>query len=84
MLRLFDNDEAAGHEAHGELGGIAWTWQSMDGAMVKTPLAQESVGRNPTDRGKKWKQAQHADRRAWRPVVRRRLRGESSRREEVA
>jgi putative transposase len=33
--------------------GIAWSWQSIDGAMVKAPLAQEAVGRNPTDRGKK-------------------------------
>jgi hypothetical protein len=36
--------------------GIAWRWQSIDGAMVKAPLAQESVGRNPTDRGKKRQQ----------------------------
>ncbi|MBB5017729.1 hypothetical protein HNQ59_000999 [Chitinivorax tropicus] len=32
--------------------GIAWRWQSMDGAMFKAPLAQEAVGPNPTDRGK--------------------------------
>jgi len=36
-----------------ELEGIAWEWQSLDGAMTKAPLALESVGRNPTDRGKK-------------------------------
>ena len=36
-----------------ELEGIAWAWQSIDGAMVKAPLAQEAVGPNPTDRGKK-------------------------------
>lgn len=36
-----------------ELEGIAWEWQSLDGTMVKAPLALESVGRNPTDRGKK-------------------------------
>jgi len=35
-----------------ELEGITWEWQSLDGAMVKAPLALESVGRNPTDRGK--------------------------------
>ena len=35
-----------------ELEGIAWEWQSLDGALVKAPLALESVGRNPTDRGK--------------------------------
>jgi hypothetical protein len=33
--------------------GIAWQWQSADGAMGKTPLATECVGRNPTDRGEK-------------------------------
>ena len=32
--------------------GIAWAWQSIDGAMVKAPLAQEAVGPNPTDREK--------------------------------
>lgn len=31
---------------------IAWEWQAIDGAMYKPPLAPESVGRNPTDRGK--------------------------------
>ncbi len=36
-----------------EMEGVAWEWQSVDGAMMKAPLAQESVGRNPTDRGKK-------------------------------
>ena len=32
--------------------GIAWRWQSIDGALLKAPLAQESVGPNPTDREK--------------------------------
>jgi hypothetical protein len=31
---------------------IAWRWQSVDGTVVKAPLAQESVGPKPTDRGK--------------------------------
>lgn len=35
-----------------ELKGIQWEWQSIDGAMHKAPLAQESAGPNPTDRGK--------------------------------
>ena len=35
-----------------ELEGVTWEWQSLDGAMVKAPLALESVGSNPTDRGK--------------------------------
>jgi transposase len=37
-----------------EAKGIDWTWLSADGCMTKAPLALESVGRNPTDRGKKW------------------------------
>lgn len=52
-----------------EMEGIAWSWQSMDGAMVKAPLALESVGPNPTDRGKKWDQAKSSRRRAWNPAV---------------
>jgi hypothetical protein len=36
-----------------ELKGLGWEWQSMDGSMVKAPLAREAAGRNPTDRGKK-------------------------------
>jgi transposase len=52
-----------------EMEGIAWAWQSIDGAMVKAPLAQEAVGPNPTDRGKKWEQAKRARRRAWNPAV---------------
>ncbi len=35
-----------------ELEGIGWEWQSVDGCMIKAPLALESVGKNPTDRGK--------------------------------
>ena len=52
-----------------ELEGIAWAWQSIDGAMVKAPLAQEAVGPNPTDRGKKREQAQPARRRDWNPAI---------------
>lgn len=63
-----------------DLAGIAWEWQAIDGAMVKAPMAQESVGPNPTDRGKKRQQAPRADGRAWRPVVDRRDGGEHSRR----
>ena len=59
----------AGLAEYDEMEGIAWRWQSIDGAMVKAPLAQESVGPNPTDRGKKWEQANASGRRAWRPAV---------------
>lgn len=64
-----------------EMEGIAWAWQSIDGAMVKAPLALEAVGPNPTDRGKKREQAQPARRRAWNPAVPSRERRSSTRRE---
>ena len=57
-----------------EMEGIAWAWQSIDGTMTKAPTAQETVGPNPTDRGKKWNQASYSRRRAWSPVVNRRNR----------
>jgi hypothetical protein len=59
--------------------GIAWHWQSIDGAMTKAPLAQETVGRNPTDRGKKRKQASCPGGRAWRPLVDSRNRSKQAR-----
>lgn len=59
----------AGLAEYDELEGIAWEWQSIDGSMVKAPLAIEAVGPNPTDRGKKWKQTAFAGGRAWHPVV---------------
>lgn len=58
-----------GLSEYDDLKGIDWKWQSVDGCMVKAPLAQESVGPNPTDRGKKWNEAQHARRRARRSAV---------------
>ena len=64
-----------------ELEGIAWAWQSIDGAMVKAPLAQEAVGPNPTDRGKKREQAQSARRRDWNPAIDSRQRRPGPRRE---
>ena len=42
----------AGLAEYDELEGIAWRWQSIDGAMMTAPLAKEQVGPNPTDRGK--------------------------------
>lgn len=42
----------AGLTDYDEFKGIDWEWQSTDGAMTKAPLAQETVGPNPTDRGK--------------------------------
>jgi transposase len=59
----------AGLAEYDEMEGIAWRWQSIDGALLKAPLAQESVGPNPTDRGKQWEQGNVAGRRPWRPAV---------------
>lgn len=55
---LFQALWAAGLSAYDEMEGIGWEWQSVDGSMVKAPLALESVGHNPTDRGKNGDQAQ--------------------------
>ena len=66
----------AGLAEYDEMEGIAWDWQSVDGAMAKAPLAVECVGANPTDRGKKWAQAQPPGGRAWCPAVVRRQRGQ--------
>jgi len=65
----------AGLAEYDEMEGIAWNWQSIDGSMIKAPLARETVGRNPTDRGKKWKQAPPAGGRPWCPAVNHRDRG---------
>jgi len=73
----------SGLAEYDELEGIAWSWQSIDGAMVKAPLAVEAVGPNPTDRGKKRNQAQPVGRRPWNPAVVSRKRSQHSRREAI-
>ena len=62
-----------------DLVGIAWEWQSIDGAMTKAPLGGEATGPNPTDRGKKRHEAKPAGGRPWRPAVHRRNRSQSTR-----
>jgi transposase len=66
----------AGLAEYDGMQGIAWQWQSIDGAMGKAPLATECVGPNPTDRGKKWTQAKLARQRSWGPAIARRQRGQ--------
>lgn len=66
----------AGLAEYDELEGIAWQWQSADGSMNKAPLALESVGRSPTDRGKKWDEALRPRGRPWGPAFARRIRGQ--------
>ena len=61
-----------------EMEGISWKRQSIDGAIVKAPLAQETVGPNPTDRGKERKQATFVSRRPWSPLVTPRKRSKSA------
>ena len=73
---VFGNLWKAGLAEYDEMQGIAWRWQSIDGAMFKAPLAQESVGPNPTDREKKWEQASSLGRWPWGPVVPRRDRNQ--------
>ncbi len=68
----------AGLAEYDEMEGIAWHWQSIDGALIKAPLALEAVGRNPTDRGKKRKQAPLINGRSWSPVIDRRDRSQSA------
>ena len=75
---FFETLWKAGLAEYDEMEGIAWKWQSIDGAMVKAPLAQEAVGPNPTDRGKKRKQAPYSGRRKWNPAVDRRDRSKST------
>ena len=71
---LFEALWKKGLAEYDDLEGIAWRWQSIDGAMMKAPLAQEAVGANPTDRGEKWKQATSTGGRAGRLVIDRRNR----------
>lgn len=54
-----------------ELQWISWEWQSADSSSVKAPLATsgESVGPNPTDRGKKWNQKTSQVWREWYPSI---------------
>lgn len=66
---FFERLWQAGLIEYDEMRSIAWVWQSIDGSLSKAPLAQEAVGPNPTDRGKKWEQAPPAGGPAWRPVV---------------
>ena len=58
---FFEKIWAKGLEQYDELEGIGWEWQSVDGCMIKAQLALESVGKNPTDRGKNGDKTQCTD-----------------------
>lgn len=64
---LFTKIWQRGLAEYDELQGISWTWDSADSASIEAPLAKESSGPNPTDRGKKRNQATCSCRREWRP-----------------
>jgi len=49
---FFEKIWAKGLEKYDEMEGVVWKWQSLDGCMIKAPLALETIGRNPTDREK--------------------------------
>jgi len=68
-IGFFEQLWRMGLSEYDEMEGIAWKWQSIDGAMNKAPLALEATGNNPTDRGKKRYKAQLAGGRAWNPAV---------------
>jgi transposase len=55
---FFERIWMLGLQTYDEMEGIGWEWQSLDGNLVKAPLALEAVGKNPTDRGKKRNQTQ--------------------------
>ncbi len=75
---LFERIWEVGLCKYDELRGISWKWQAADGCQIKAPLAQESVGSNPTDRGKKWEQMGNPCRGKWSPSVPRRRRSQPS------
>jgi transposase len=65
----------AGLAEHDDMEGIAWSWQSIDGAMVKAPMAMESGGPKPTEWVEKWNGTPLTGGRLWGPAVDRRNRG---------
>jgi transposase len=65
---FFESIWTAGLYEYDELKGLDWEWLSLDGCMTKAPLAKESVGPNPTDRGKNGDKTQRARRRPLTPV----------------
>lgn len=50
---VFEAIWKAGLAEYDQMQGIAWRWQSIDGAMFKAPLVQEAVVPDPTDQEKK-------------------------------
>lgn len=59
---FFETIWAMGLTKYDELQGIGWEWQSLDGCMIKAPLAREAVDHNPTDGGKNGDKEKRPDR----------------------
>ena len=55
-------------EEYDDLKGIDWKWQSMDGAMSKSPLGGEKNREKPDRSRQAWRQAVDARRRPRRPA----------------
>ncbi len=66
----------AGLAEYDDMEGIAWDWQSVDGAMVKAPFRHRVRGGQPHGSGGKRAQAKFVSRRPWRPAVARRQRSQ--------
>ena len=60
-MGFFEKLWAMALEEYDKGKGIGWEWQSVDGCMVKAPLAREAVGHNPTDRGKNGDKTEYSD-----------------------
>ena len=61
-------------EEYDQLKGIDWKWQSLDGAMTKSPLGGEKNREKPDRSRQAGREAVGADRCLWRPDRRRRRR----------
>jgi putative transposase len=51
-LGIFKKMWEAALEIYDDSEGLDWEWQSVDGAMTKSPPGGEGTGPNPTDRAK--------------------------------
>ena len=68
-LGVFDELWRVALEEYDDLKGIDWKWQSVDGAMSKSPLGGEKTGKNPDRSVASFRrQTLGADRRSWRPA----------------
>ena len=67
-LGVFQELWALALEEYDDLKGIDWEWQSLDGAMNKSPLGGEKKREKPDRSWEDWRQAVRRHRRAWRAV----------------